>query len=240
MTSPNTSPSLHDEPAYRSAEAARLLALPRETVKAWAFGQDYVHQDGRPKRFVRLIDAADPKHKLLSFANLCELHVLAAVRRHHRVPMPSVRASLDFVARELGTPRPLIAQEFLTNGVELFVEHAGQLLNTSQKGQQALRGEFERALSRIRRDDRGMPVRLFPYTRRTSSSESADQPDAIVIDPRLAFGRPALVRAGVTTEVIEDRFRAGDSPRDMADDYGVDETDILEAIRFELEQRRAA
>lgn len=239
MNSPDISSSLHDEPAYRSAEAARLLALPWATVKAWSFGQDYVHQDGRPKRFVRLIDAADPKRKLLSFANLCELHVLAAVRRHHCVPMPSVRASLDFVARELGTARPLIAKEFLTNGVELFVEHAGQLLNTSQKGQQGLRGEFQRALARIRRDARGAPVRLFPYTRR-GASELVDQPDAIAIDPRLAFGRPALVRAGVTTEVIEDRFRAGDSPREMADDYRVDETDILEAIRFELEQRRAA
>lgn len=239
MNSSDVSSSLHDEPAYRSAEAARLLALPRETVKAWCFGQDYRHQDGKPKRFVRLIDAADAKRKLLSFANLCELHVLAAVRRHHRIPMPKVRDSLDFVAHELGTSRPLLAKEFLTNGVELFVEHASQLLNTSRKGQQALQGEFERALSRIRRDDRGMPVRLFPYTRR-GASELADQPDAIVIDPRLAFGRPALVRAGVTTEVIEDRFRAGDSPREMADDYGVDEADILEAIRFELEQRRAA
>ena len=238
MNSPNTS-SLYDEPAYRSAEAARLLALPWATVKAWCFGQAYVHQDGKPKRFARLIDAADPKRKLLSFANLCELHVLAAVRRHHRIPMPSVRSSLDFVAQELSIARPLVAQEFLTNGVELFVEYAGELLNTSKKGQQALRGDFQQALARIRRDDHGTPVRLFPYTRRGSLG-LADQPDAIVIDPRMAFGRPALVRAGVTTEVIEDRFRAGDSPREMADDYGVDEADILEAIRFELEPRRAA
>jgi uncharacterized protein (DUF433 family) len=239
MNGSNPPASLHDEPAYRSAEAARLLALPWATVKAWCFGQDYIHQDGTPKRFVRLIEPTDPKRKLLSFANLCELHVLAVVRRHHRVPMPGVRASLDYVAEALGTARPLIAQEFLTNGVELFVEHAGKLLNTSRKGQQALRGDFQQALARIGRNDRGTPVRLFPFTRR-GPVELTDQPSVIVIDPRMAFGRPALVRAGVTTEVIQDRFCAGDSPREMADDYSVDEADILEAIRFELEPRRAA
>jgi uncharacterized protein (DUF433 family) len=60
----------------------------------------------------------------------------------------------------------------------------------------------------------------------------------VVVDPKLGFGRPVLARAGVTTEVIQDRFLAGDSPREMAQDYAVDESDIWEALRFE--QRLAA
>jgi uncharacterized protein (DUF433 family) len=233
---PRRSP-LH-EPAYGAAEVARMLALPLGTVKAWSFGHDYRHRDGKPKRFIKLIDIADPARRLLSFANVCELHVLAAIRRNHRISMPVVRESLDFVTRELHEPRPLIASQFLTNGLDLFVKHAGQLLNTSQQGQQALRGDFEQALTRIERNREGMPVRLFPYSRTTSSLR--DQPSSIVIDPQLAFGRPALARAGITTEVIADRYLAGDSEDEMAGDYGVEPTDIREAIRFELEQRRAA
>lgn len=224
----------HEQPAYRAAEAAQMLALPAGTVKAWSFGHDYRHKDGSAKRFVKLIDAADTR--LLSFTNVCELHVLAAMRRNHRLPMPVVRASLDYVAGILKVQRPLIAREFKTNGISLFIEHAGHLLNTSQQGQAALRGDFEQALSRITRNREGVPVRLFPFTRTTSAL--IDQPNAVVIDPRLSFGRPALTRGGVTTAVIEDRFRAGDGPADMASDYGVDEADIWEAIRFE--QRRAA
>jgi uncharacterized protein (DUF433 family) len=208
-----------------------MLALPLGTLKAWSFGQDYRHRDGTPKRFVKLIKVADPKRKLLSFANICELHVLAAIRRNHRVAMPRVRDSLDYVARQLGLQRPLIDRQFLTDGADLFVKHQGQLLNTSREGQLALRGEFETALSRIEYSREGMPVRLFPFTR--SGAPSADQPQSVVIDPHLAFGRPALARAGVTTAVIEDRFRAGDSPAEMADDYRVSQDEIWEAIRFE-------
>lgn len=228
--------SPQEQPAYRASEAATMLALPTGTVKAWTYGQDYHHSDGSPKRFVKLIEVADDKRKLLSFANVCELHVLAAMRRNHRLPMPVVRDSLDYVSKRLGLQRPLIAREFKTNGIGLFIEHAGSLLDTSRNGQRALRGDFELALARITRDHSGVPVRLFPFTR--TAPGLADQPQAVVIDPQLAFGRPALVRAGVPTAVVEDRFRAGDSPHVMAQDYRVDEADIWEAIRFE--QRRAA
>lgn len=230
--------TIFDRPAYRASEAARILGLPTATVNAWCFGQAYRGAAGEKKQFRPVVKVADRRNRLLSFANLCELHVLSAIRRQHGVTLPKVRRSLDYVRDKLGSPRPLLDSQFQTNGIDLFVAHASQLINVTKQGQQAMRGEFERALARIERDPDGTPVRLFPFTR--SRSDLADQPTAIVIDPRLAFGRPALVKAGVTTDVIEDRFRAGDSPDEMAADYGVDQSDIWEAIRFELEQRRAA
>jgi uncharacterized protein (DUF433 family) len=104
-------------------------------------------------------------------------------------------------------------------------------------------GDFLKALKRIERDQRGTPIRLFPLIAPAANvSDDANKPEgAVVIDPRMAFGRPALTRAGVTTQVIADRFVAGDDPREMAEDYRVDLADIMEAIRFELDsQRRAA
>jgi uncharacterized protein (DUF433 family) len=236
----NRTDTLRDDAAYRASEMAHILALPAGTVKAWAFGQNYTYRDGRPKRFVKLIDAADDKQRLLSFNNLCELYVLAALRRSHRIPMPVVRDSLDFVSRELQTQRPLIAREFLTNGLELFYREAGRLLNASRQGQHAMDGDFERALQRIERDTGGIPIRLFPFAVTSQGDTHTTSTGAVVIDPRLAFGRPALVRSGVTTEVIADRFVAGDGPAEMAADYRVSEADIWEAIRFELERQRAA
>lgn len=216
-----------DEPAYQAAEAARIVGVPPSTVKAWAFGQRQT--DGRT--FHAVIAPADRRRRLISFANLCELHVLATIRRMHHVKLTTVRRSLKYVASQLHAERPLIARQFLTNGVDLFLEHAGALLNASQEGQQALRGGFEQALDRIEWSRDGAVLRLFPFTR--SSTLLAGQPKVVVVDPRIAFGRPALVRAGVTTEVIEDRFVAGDSPDEMAEDYGVDPKAIWEALRFE-------
>lgn len=228
--------ALYDQPAYRVAEAARILALPAATVTAWCFGHDYRHRDGSPKRFRRVIDAADTRRRELSFVNLCELHLLAVIRRHHGVRLVQVRKAIDFLRRKLDVHRPLATQKFLTNGVALFVEHAGELLNVSEQGQRALREDFERALTRIEFGKHGGPVVLFPFTREVSAS--GEQPRSVVVDPARSFGRPVLAGVYVRTEVIEQRFRAGDTIAEMAEDYGVPAATIEEALRFE--HRRAA
>ena len=226
--------SIFDTPAYPASEVTRILNLPSATVKAWAFG--YTYNAGQ-KRFQPVITPADQKKRLLSFANLCELHILSVIRRHHKVSLFKVRDSVEYLRRELGSAEhPLLDHSLQTNNIDLFVNHASQLLNISRDGQVAMRGDFEQALARIERDNKGSPIRLFPYSR--TSHSAIDQPKDIVIDPRISFGRPILTSAAIPTEVIADRFLAGDSPTEMAKDYRVDEKEIEEAIRFE--QRRAA
>jgi len=228
--------SIFDTPSYSASEAARILNISVNTIRAWCFGQNYRSAAGAPKRFQPVVQPADMRGKLLSFANLCELHVLSAIRRHHKISLTKVRESMAYLCSKLEADRPLIDRQFHTNGIDLFVEHASHLLNVSRQGQEALRGDFEKALARIERDRKGTPIRLFPFSR-TSVSEK-EQPKAIVIDPRLAFGRPVLSSAAVRTDIIVSRFRAGDTMTEMAKDYGVDEKEIEEALRFE--QRRAA
>ncbi len=232
---PSEKSAIFNQPAYTASEAARILQLPPATIKAWCFGQTYRSPSGSPRRFQPVIRPADTKARLLSFTNLCELHILSAIRRHHRISLPKVRESVEFLRSRLGSDRPLIDREFKTNGIDLFVEHASKLLNVTRH-QEAMRGDFELALARIERDKAGTPVRLFPFSR--SSSSVREQPRTIVIDPRLSFGRPVLSRVAVTTEIVFDRFRAGDSLAELADDYGVGKEEIEEALRFE--QRRAA
>ncbi|MDB5813095.1 MAG: hypothetical protein JWM03_259 [Rhodocyclales bacterium] len=211
------------------SEAARILGMPSATVRAWSCGYPYKSSTGGSRQFEPLITPADVKSKLLSFANLCELHVLSAIRKRHRVSLPKVRASLEFVQTKLNSARPLLDTQFRTNGIDLFVEHASTLLNVSSDGQQALRGDFERALSRIERDSSGTPIRLFPFTR----VSGGDATRAVVVDPMLAFGRPIISGAGVKTDVIRSRFNAGDSIAEMAADYCVEAESIEEALRFE-------
>jgi uncharacterized protein (DUF433 family) len=223
--------SIFDTPSYTAAEAAYLLKLNASTVRAWCFGQRYKSRDGSRHIFLQVITPADVRARLLSFSNLCELHVLGAITRSHRISLQKTRKALEYVRSNLDEERPLLAKDFLTNGIELFLESAGQLVSVSSGGQTALRGEFERRLNRIERGPKGTPVRLFPFTR--TSSSATDQPTFVVIDPHIAFGRPVIASAGVRTDVIKDRFAAGDSPQDMAEDYGVSADQILEAIRYE-------
>jgi uncharacterized protein (DUF433 family) len=222
--------SLYDAPSYRPREAARILSIPVSTVKAYCFGQGYRTRAGDAKTFAAVIMPADREQKLLSFANLCELHVLRAITKRHSIPLQQVRSALQYLRVELKVERPLLDQEFMTNGINLFLEYSGQLLNISLRGQAALRGQLEAALTRIERGSSGRPIRLFPFSRPASTAE---QPRIVAIDPRIGFGRPVVLPARVRTEVIIDRFEAGDSPDEMAADYGVTQADILEAVRFE-------
>ena len=106
MSQPTAKVAIFNKPAYPVSEAAYILNLPLATVKAWSFGQ--MRRDDGKVRFKAVIRAADTNNRLLSFANLCELHVLAAIRRVHRVSLPKVRDSVEYVRHQLGADRPLI------------------------------------------------------------------------------------------------------------------------------------
>ena len=223
--------SIFDAPSYKAAEASYLLKLNSSTVRAWCFGTTYRNSAGKSKTFAPVIAPADGFLRLLSFSNLCELHVLGSITRSYNIPLQRVRPALEYVCEKMGVTRPLLASNFRTNGLDLFLEEAGQLVSVSGGGQTAMRGDFERSLDRIERASKGNPVRLFPFSR--PPALPIPQPTAIVIDPRVAFGRPIVRTAGVRTEVIYDRFGAGDSPAEMAEDYGVSQEEILEALRYE-------
>src|SRR5438105_3078704 len=109
---PNT--NIFDSPSYRAREVAYLPAVPDSTVRAWCFGQsppDYVR---RPRPFLSVIRPADARTRLLSFSNLCEIHILAAITRKHRVPLQRVRKALEYVRKELNSDRPLLEKQFQT------------------------------------------------------------------------------------------------------------------------------
>jgi uncharacterized protein (DUF433 family) len=187
---------------------------------------------------VRLIDLDGSAKEGLSFLNLVEAHVLAAIRRVHNVSLLKVRDALDYVKRELKIERPLLSPKFQTDGVDLFVEELGNLLNVTThvySFEQIMRAY----LKRIQRDVKGAPVKLYPFLRK-EDIKKASAPSPVEIDPRLAFGRPVLVGRAVPTAVLADRFKAGDSIEDLAGDFEVSSFVIQEAIRCELDRREAA
>ena len=56
----------------------------------------------------------------------------------------------------------------------------------------------------------------------------------MVIDPRIAFGRLTIAGTGIVTDILKERYKAGDSIEDLAEDYDCDRLSIEEAIRCEL------
>ena len=215
-------------PAYAISEAAHYLCIPKATIGAWVRGTTYTTPGGT-RQFHRVIELPDASAKLLSFYNLAEAHVLRAMREEYKIPMPIIRRALGYVRKEFGWERPLIQQRFKTDGATLFVERVGELVDTNRP-EQALLPLLTEYLERIEWEGE-FAARLYPFTRAVGS---VDAPRAIVIDPTRSFGRPLLDRLGVTTNVIAERYKAGDSIAKLVKEYGGSQTDIEEAIRCEL------
>jgi uncharacterized protein (DUF433 family) len=227
---------IRELPAYGLVEAAHYLLIPRATLRSWVAGMSYGSDPAR-RRFKRLIEPAQGSPVALSFVNLIEAHVLAAIRRKHRIDMPRVRVAIDFLSKKLGSTHPLADHKFETNGIDLFTECYGHFISVSEGGQIAVKDLLKAHLQRIERDKHGVPLRLFPFTR---PGEIDDQPKNIVIDPRISFGRAVIAGTGVSTEIVAERFKAGESADELADDYGCDRDKIEEAIRCELSLAEAA
>lgn len=217
-------------PSYGVMEAAHYLRIPRTTIRDWMSGRHYRSTAG--VRFSRpIIQIPDSAVKLLSFMNLVEIHVLDAIRRKHDIPLEKVRAAMTYLAKQFPSRHPLADQEFATDGLNLFIKKFSQLINVSQDGQLAIHEILQAHLHRIERDLNGIPIRLYPFTRKRDLRE---EPRAVVIDPHVSFGRPVLAGTGIPTAVIAERYKAGESMDDLAEDYGRRRLEIEEAIRCEL------
>lgn len=220
--------------SYGITEAAHYLRIPIATLRSCVLGRYYPIESGK-QFFQPIISIPDKKPPLLSFINLVEIHVLDAIRRQHSVALKNVRKALNYLQERFPSKHPLADQTFETDGLNLFVQKYGHLINISQDGQLAMKNLLEAHLHRIERGPSGIPIRLYPFTRK----REFDEPKAVVIDPYVSFGRPVLAGTGIATAVIAERYKAGESVDELADDYDRKRLEIEEAIRCELQLEAA-
>lgn len=222
------------EPAYTVPEAAHYLQIPAATLRSWTIGRRYPVRKGE-RFFEPVIIIASRQPAMLSFVNLVESHVLDAIRGQYNVSLPAVRRAILFLRDELGSKHPLADQKFETDGKDLFIRKLDELIAVSKGGQKAMPEVFNAYLQRIEWDLQGLATRLYPFTRQ----RELVQPKVVMIDPRVSFGRPVLAGTGIRTELVAERYKAGESMDDLARDYGRNRVEIEEAVRCELALKAA-
>ena len=162
-------------PTYALPEAPHYLRIPIATLRSWVIGRWYPTEVGE-KFFRPVITLPDKKRLLLSFVNLVEAHVLDAIRRKHKIPLPKVRIAIDYLTQRFSPKHPLATKEFETDGLNLFIDKYGQLINISQAGQLAMRNILE---AHLRRPLHALDLRAYFGFRETPHS---------VAKHRLVFG----------------------------------------------------
>jgi uncharacterized protein (DUF433 family) len=223
----DTAADTRDQAAYTIAEAARYVRLPAATLRSWVLGREYPTADGSGQ-FPPLIAPASRQPPLLSFSNLIEAHVLRSLRTEHGVSVKDLRNALAYAEQKLGISRLLLREELRTEAGNVFLDRYGQLIDLTASGQLAMRLALESHLKRVEWDASKFPRRLYPFLATVGSNERP-----IVIDPRIAFGRPVVERKGISTLAIVDRVDAGEAVAEIAADYDLEPAEVEQAIVYE-------
>jgi uncharacterized protein (DUF433 family) len=172
----------------------------------------------------------------LSFVNLVEAVALAGFREAG-VSMQKVRRALEYASLSLGLTHLLANERLLTDGIDLFWEYQDRrpdeelhLVNMSRGGQKAFPPTVMQYLREMEWGEDRFASRWWPGA--ATAGEGV-----VVLDPRRAFGTPIIAATGVRTEDVFDRFSAGESLEELADDYGLTFGQIEAAIRTEVRIR---
>jgi uncharacterized protein (DUF433 family) len=97
-------------------------------------------------------------------------------------------------------------------------------------------------LQRIDWDERGIPMRLYPFARRPIVEAPLglqEEPKYVVINPKVEFGRPVIVGTGIRTAALAQRFWAGDPIDEIAHDFNLSPDVVSQAIRYQSLIERA-
>jgi uncharacterized protein (DUF433 family) len=208
-------------PLYGLSEAALYLRVPISTLDYWVYGRG---------RTPGLIAAASRHPRSLSFMNLLECHMLAAMRKIYDLKIPKIRRALTRIASMNGYRHPLIEKPMFTDQRDILIREMDSILNVSRRnnfGQYEMPQIVDTFLERIEYDKN--TYRFYPFVREMSAKE----PKLIVINPKVGFGKPVIAGTGLSTAVIASRFNARDSIPDLAQEYGLSAAQIEEAIRWE-------
>lgn len=130
-----------------------------------------------------------------------------------------------------GISHPLLSRDFETDGCDLFIRELAErgeevILNLNKPGQYGLKEMMDSYLKRIVRDEFYRPTEIFPFVDHDPSDRT------IVISQSIGAGRPTIAGTGIRAAVVWNRYSAGETEAELADDYGIDEKEIKKAISY--------
>lgn len=219
------------QPTYGLTEAARLLRVAPSTLRWWLEGSE---RDGR--HYLPVLREKPAGSSILTWGEFIEAGYLREYRRD--LPLQRLRPLIEALRAELEVSYPLATAQPMTDGRQLVWNLQVELdlpeeLWMVVGGRQLLLGSAADAFfKRIEFDP--ITLEALRYT-----VMEADSP--VVVDPTRSFGLPTI--RGARTESIAELVMAGEPPEVVAgiyEDYGISESDVFTAVRFEREFLRVA
>lgn len=212
-------------PRYSYAEADRLANVSRGTAKRWLTGYVYVAAHGErvqlPPVTKRARAAAQDG---VSFLDLVELAGIGRLKKIGGFDLPRIRQIILNSQKQFGVDHPLAYLRFKIGGRDAFVETADRLVDVLRhKGRQAWSEVLSPFLDTLDYIDNTVAYRWWP--------DGKD--NVVVVDPEYGYGLPVIAGSGVRTELVLERFNAGENREQIAEDFSISPEEVDHALRFE-------
>lgn len=223
--------SILGRPVYGIGEAAGLLGLRTDRVRAWLDGYERSGTSYPP--VIRPDRTGD---EIVTWGEFVELGYLREYRRKD-VPLQRLRPVIDALRHELGTPYPLATARPYVFDQELVLELQeradvpASIAIVIRSGQAVMMTpETNRFFKKVEFDAGGSnsALRIRP----------AGPTSPVVIDPLVRFGQPAV--AGVATERLWELHDAGEPLDAIADAYELDIETVKAGVAYEEQFRSLA
>ena len=204
-------------PAYAVSDAARYAQVHPTTVSYWH------HRGGQLGPALPGKERRTP----LNYFQLVEVAFVSTFRRLG-VSLQRLRKAHSYLAQAFNAEYPFANYRLVTEGVHVLMElqeveqdrQLGQLIVTDENGQTAWREAIGKRFAEF---DYESDVALIWHVRGRGS--------LVVIDPRVSFGAPMV--KGVPTWVLKGRHSAGETPEEIAEDFGLTTAELRDGLRFE-------
>ncbi len=218
----------YNNPLYYYAEAARLTGISIYRVHRWLKGYEYLYESKRMKQ-PPILERKETLFGESSFASFYDLIDLLFVKRFldQGISLQKIRKALKEAEEILGVSH--FAHEiFFTDKSNIFLrirEEGDAILELLSGGQWAIKPFIEELGHMIDFDDITKSVcRWYP--------PEGDR--LVVLDPWVSFGRPIIVKKGITTENIYDLYLAeGKNEASIVSWMNLEPREVKAAVKFE-------
>jgi uncharacterized protein (DUF433 family) len=214
---------------YTVSEAARILRVPKTTLRWWLEGRAPDHKP--------VLRPEPTGSGNVTWGEFIEAGFLREYRQH-RVPLQRLRPFIDALRDGAGVPYPLSHKKPLVldrNLVLVAQREAGldaypAIYEDARTGQHIFAPAIAQYIEQIDFAPEGEPwaLRLHPAGRRSP----------VVIDPEYGSGAPTV--KGIRTEALVELLEAGDVAEEIACDYALSVADVYAAASYEWSDGAAA
>jgi uncharacterized protein (DUF433 family) len=215
---------------YTFPEVSKLTNIPVQDLHRWLKGYSSKQHNidelkVRPPLWDTELINSDIEG--ISFHDLLEVRFVLAFRKHG-VSLQAIRYASQYARELFNHPYPFTCKRFKTDGRTIFAEAfkitgETELLDMVKK-QYAFSQIIEASLYRgIEFGNDELASKWYPMARSKS----------VVLDPKIAFGKPIVTEGHVRTSILYDAFKAEGNERLVSKLYEVPVSAVEAAIKFE-------